>query len=45
MEWVKDSRYTNLYHVSKDFNGYTYNAVITLEESDKSVKYWFSIYG
>lgn len=43
MEWIKDRRYTNLYHISKDFNGYTYNAVMTLKETDKSVKYWFSI--
>jgi hypothetical protein len=43
MEWIKDKRYTNLYYISKQFNGFTYNAVMTLEESDKSVKYWFSI--
>ena len=43
MEWIKDKRYTNLYYISKQFNGFTYNAVMTLEETDKSVKYWFSI--
>ena len=43
MEWIKDTRYTNVYYIYKQFNGFTYNAVMTLEESDKSVKYWFSI--
>ena len=43
MEWIKDKKYTNLYYISKQFNGFQYNAVMTLEESDKSVKYWFSI--
>lgn len=42
MEWIKDTKYTNVYYTSKQFNGFTYNAVMTLEESDKSVKYWFS---
>lgn len=43
MDWIKDKRYTNLYYISKQFNGFQYNAVMTLEESNKSVKYWFSI--
>lgn len=43
MDWIKDKKYTNLYYISKQFNGFQYNAVMTLEESDKSVKYWFSI--
>lgn len=42
MDWIKDTRYTNLYYVSKQFNGFTYNAVMTLEETDKSVKCYFS---
>ena len=43
MEWIKDKAYTNVYYTSTIFNGYQYNAVMALEETDKSVKYWFSI--
>lgn len=43
MEWIKDKRYTNLYYTSEIFNGYKYNAVMTLEETDKCLKYWFSV--
>lgn len=43
MEWHKDKRYTNIYYTSKKFNGYQYNVVITLETTDKSVKYYVSV--
>lgn len=42
MEWIKDTRYTNVYYISKQFNGFQYNAIMTLEETDKSVKCYFS---
>lgn len=43
MEWTKDKRYTNLFYTSKMFNGFQYNAIITIEETDKCLKYWLSV--
>jgi hypothetical protein len=39
MEWIKDKRYTNLYYTTAVFNGYKYNTVVTIEETDKCLKY------
>jgi hypothetical protein len=43
MSWSKVEGYLNVYAISEVFNGFQYNVVMTLGESDKTVKYWVSI--
>lgn len=43
MEWIKDSQYTNTYYTTETFNGYQYNALVIIEETHKSIKYWFHV--
>ncbi len=43
MEWHKDKRFTNVYYTSEKFNGYQYNVVISVELTDKTVKYWVAV--
>lgn len=43
MCWIKDNKYTNVYYQTKMFDKYKYNIFITLEETDKSLKYWIAI--
>lgn len=42
MEWIKDRNYKNVYYISKKFNGYQYNVIITVfdKTASKSIKYW-----
>lgn len=41
-DWNKDKRFTNVYYKTNNFNGYQYNIIVTIEESDKTLKYWIS---
>ena len=43
MEWTKHKEYVDCYYTSREFNGYTYNTVISVEVSDKSVKYYVAV--
>ena len=43
MEWTKHKEYVDCYYASREFNGYTYNTVISVEVSDKSVKYYVAV--
>lgn len=43
MEWNKLEKYQDCFHTSKEFNGYTYNVIISVEKSDKSVKYFVAV--
>ena len=44
MKWTKDPLYTNTYYTTEKFNGYQYNVLVIVEETDKSVKYWIHAY-
>ena len=43
MEWNKLEKYQDCFYTSKEFNGYTYNVVISVEKSDKSIKYFVAV--
>ena len=43
MEWNKLEKYQDCFYTSKEFNGYTYNVVISVEKSDKSIKYYVAV--
>ena len=40
MNWIKDPKYINTYYTTEKFNGYQYNVLVIVEETDKSIKYW-----
>lgn len=40
MNWIKDPKYINTYYTTEKFNGYQYNCLVIVEETDKSIKYW-----
>lgn len=44
MEWIRDINYKNVYCISKKFNNYQYNVIITVfdETESKSIKYWIA---
>ena len=43
MEWNKLEKYVDCFYTSKEFNGYTYNVIISVEKTDKSVKYYVAV--
>ena len=43
MNWNKLDKYQDCFYTSKEFNGYTYNVVISVEKSDKSIKYFVAV--
>ena len=43
MKWNKLEKYQDCFYTSKEFNGYTYNVVISVEKSDKSIKYFVAV--
>jgi hypothetical protein len=40
MNWIKDPKYIKTYYTTEKFNGYQYNVLVIVEETDKSIKYW-----
>jgi hypothetical protein len=42
MKWTRLEKYQDCFCTSKEFNGYTYNLIISVESSNKSVKYYVS---
>ena len=43
MQWIKDSKYTNVWYTAKKFGKYQYNVIVIPEQTDKSIKYWISV--
>tara|TARA_R110000782_G_scaffold260726_1_gene352051 strand:- start:1980 stop:2378 length:399 start_codon:yes stop_codon:yes gene_type:complete len=43
MKWTKDPKYTNVWVITKKFNGYQYNVIVMPEQTHKSIKYWISV--
>ncbi|MES2864064.1 MAG: hypothetical protein V4666_08095 [Bacteroidota bacterium] len=42
MEWERDKKFTNVWHVIQEFNGFKYEVVAVIEQTDKVDKFWFS---
>ena len=43
MNWTKSDKYQDCFYTSKEFNGFTYNVVISVEKTDKSIKYYVAV--
>lgn len=40
INWQKSKEYVDCWYTSEMFNGYTYNVIISVEKSDKSIKFF-----
>ena len=43
MNWIKDTRYNNVFTCSESFNGYKYTIEVTVEDKIKSLRFWIAV--